>query len=104
MISQQKWLSFSTAEQFGNIGSEIARAKNFQNKGDVEQMNRSIFRALELIDLTVEDHRLSGRLKELLRYRELLCDIYCGTHYFNVSLENLENYCLPFALRARWNR
>lgn len=42
---------------------------------------------LELLDLTIEDPRWrgTGRLKELLRLREVLCDLFYGDNVYNTT-------------------
>ena len=95
-----KWSKFSLAEQLANIGSEIGRACRWQKK------NQAIFqsaveRALELFDLTLEDIRWQGRLREIARVREVFCDTILGGKNYQTSLKDLERYFLPFAFFAR---
>lgn len=100
----ERWPTFSFEEKMGNLGAEIARAKNWEQKGDKEYRDRAIGRALELVDLTLATEKTFPRLKEVARLREVLCDIFAGTKQYQVSLQDLENYCLPFAIAARKGR
>lgn len=96
------WQRLSLAEQMGNIGSEVNRALYWQKTGNKEDAQKSAWRALELIDLTLADKRWQGRIFELGRLREIFCDMFFGEKpYYNVSPESLQNYFLSFAMLAR---
>jgi len=99
-LAQGKWFDFSFAEQMANIGSEISRAKNWQNK-DKKQFKNALFRALELVFLTAKDKRWRKRLKEILRLKEVIGDILYGGKEYKSNLEDLEKYFMQFALIAR---
>lgn len=97
------WNRLSLAEQLGNIGGEISRAIIWRSK-DKKICENNICRALELLDLTIQNSRQSGCLKELTRARELLCDEVFGDKKYKTSLEDLNRYFFHFALAARINR
>lgn len=101
MIDAKRWATFSLFEQWGHIGSEIARASLWRDRHDILSSNRCIERAIELIDLSLLDQRWRGRLKEMCRFREVLADIYAQTHVYKVSLMDLNKYCAGFAIAAR---
>jgi acyl-CoA hydrolase len=61
-------------------------------------------RALELLDLTLADPRWRGRLRELARAREVLCDAADGGREYGATLADLDRYFLDFALLARRGR
>ena len=61
----------------------------------------AVDRALELMDLTIEDPRWRKRLKEILRAREVICDRFYGTNEYRTTDELLQKYFLQFALAAR---
>ena len=94
------WGRFSLVEQLGNVGSEVSRARRWQNK-DPELFDRAVIRALELLDLTIQDPRWSRRLKELTRAREMLCDAWLGGKEYGADFEGLDRYFFKFALAAR---
>jgi hypothetical protein len=71
-LSAEKWQSFSPGQQILMIASEFSRAESWIKKNDPEAVRRCDERAFELIDLTADDPRWSGGLRELLRFRELL--------------------------------
>ena len=97
-----KWFKLSIEEQMGNIGSEVGRTRNWQGK-DAKLFLGSMERALELMDLTIEDERWKnmGRRREVAEARELFCFAAMGDNEYKTSLEDLDNYFLQFALAAR---
>ena len=95
---EEKWRKMSLAEQMGNIGSEVFRLISLKEKNDLKNVQASFMRVLKLIDLTAEDKRWRGRLFEVLRLRELVCNFYLDKKFYNVSPENLKKYFIPFAL------
>ena len=104
MINLERWYKFSYCEQMGHIGSEIGRARVWEDKHDVTSRNRALGRALELIDITKDDARLHGRRRELCYLREMIADKYIDSKVYNTSLNDLEKYCLDFALVATKNK
>lgn len=93
------WQKLSLAEQLGNVGSETSRALNWRGKNK-ENFENAIWRALELIDLTIADPRWRRRLKEILRLRELLCDTVFGDKEYGDNLKGINNYLFNFAVLA----
>lgn len=102
-LSLGRWQSLTLAEQMGNIGSEISRAKNWQGK-DEKIFQDALERALELLDLTIADTRWMRRLKELTRARETLCDALIGGREYKTTLDDLKKYFDTFAFAARKNK
>lgn len=76
-LTQERWNSFDITSQILNIASELTRARN-RLPDDTENCQRSLERALELIDYAVGDREKwrSRRLKELLRFRDLIAEQY----------------------------
>ena len=99
MITQQKWSQLSFAQRMGHIGSELSRARHWEARGDGVSQRNALGRALELVDLTLECEKHFPRLKELTRLREVICDWYCGSQYYEVSHDALLDYCTQFAMR-----
>ena len=56
------------------------------------------------IHLTVEDPRWKGRLREVLRVRELFAAAALGSDEFKTSLQDLDRYFDFFAWLARSDR
>jgi hypothetical protein len=104
MINVERWYKFSLCEQMGHIGSEITRARVWEDKNDSQSRNKALERAFELIDTTKDDARLYKRRRELCYLREILADKYINAAVYSVSLKDLEEYCLDFALVANKNK
>ena len=94
-VSENRWHTLSLAEQLANIGTEVGRAAKWQGKDD-KLFDGAVGRAMELIDLTLEDSRWRDRLLELGRLKELFCDGVLGGKEYGTKLFGLENYFLPF--------
>jgi hypothetical protein len=98
-----RWWKLSLAEQLGNIGSEISRTVKWSGRND--QLARgALERALELIDLTLDDprHRQSlPRLRELARMREVVVDFFDGPNEYSSTAEGLQRYFDAYALASR---
>ena len=101
MIDQQKWQTLTFYQQIGNIASELSRAIRFKDQNDVERMNFSLWRLLELLGLTIDDQKNKFRLRELCRFKELISDWYCQTHEYEFNPESLKRYSLGFVMLAR---
>ncbi len=95
-----RWQKLSLMEQLGNVGSEVGRTAKWKEK-DPRLAEEAFFRALELLDMTREDPRWRGRLKEISRLREVFCDAWQGGHTYATTLADIDRYLRPFALGAR---
>jgi len=100
-MAPEKWQKLSLAGQMGNIGSEVNRVIYLKEADDKSNKEKALGRVLELIDLTISDKRWKGRLFEICRLREVICDLFLGNNTYRVSTKFLKDYFLFFALRAR---
>lgn len=100
-LASGKWRKLSFFEQMANIGSEIQRTINWREKNS-KYSQLAFERALELIDLTIEDKKnhKRGRLKELLRIREILADYFYFDNIYKSTDKNWQNYFLAFNYAA----
>lgn len=90
------------AEQLGNVGSEVSRALNWRSSNP-RIARGAMERALELIDLTLDDpnHRSSvARLREICRAREVLLDFLVGSNQYGSTEATLRRYFDAFAIAA----
>jgi len=102
-LAAGRWSRLSLAEQLGNVGTEVGRMRRWRDQ-DERLAAGALDRALELLDLTLADLRWHGRLREIARARELLCDAALGGREHGATLEELDRYFLEFALAARRHR
>jgi hypothetical protein len=100
--AKASWAEFSLIEQMANIGSEVSRALRAQ--GNQARYWGAVVRALDLFYLTVDDPRWRGRLREILRVRELFASAALGNDEYKTSLADLDRYFDYFARLARANR
>ena len=96
---KNRWRKLSFFEQMAHIGSEVQRTINWRKKNP-EYSKLAFEKALYLFDLTVSDKKnyTRGRLKELLRTRELLVDYFCYENIYKTSNKIWQNYFLAFNL------
>lgn len=99
-----RWKDYSIFEQMANIGAEVGRAINWRKKNNTKMSLNAFYRALELIDLTIEDKKNRNSLKEILRLKELLGDYIVGDNIYHTSDEQLNKYFYPFNFAIRKNR
>jgi|SRR3989344_4388616 len=94
-----RWHTMTLAEQMGNIGSEVNRARLSEGKNE-QRFLAARDRALELFHLTMEDPRWLGRLREIVRMNEVFCDAVLGGKEYGSTLEGMQKYFDQFALAA----
>ena len=101
-LTAERWFTFTLAEQLGNVGSEVSRTLKWRSRNP-EIAERAMARALELIDLTLDDprHRASvARLREICRAREVLLDFLVGPNQYGSTEVTLQRYFDAFAVAA----
>jgi hypothetical protein len=103
-LASGRWFTFSLVEQLANVGSEVGRAITAKARGDDARMWSALDRALELFDLTSADPKHAGRLREIRRAREVVCDYLVGDNVYGSTGESLDKYFLQFAIAARRGR
>jgi hypothetical protein len=97
------WQKLSFFEQMANIGSEVERTIKWKNKGNAEYSSLAFERALELIDLTIDNEKSPSHLKELLRVRETLADYFAFKNEYGSTDKSWQNYFYAFNFAARIN-
>lgn len=98
-VSKERWWTLPLASQFGNIGSEVGRATNWQGKDETHFWG-AVARAIELLDLTQADKRWKKRRVEIGRVKEVFADAVLGGNEYQSNLKDLEKYFMQFALVA----
>jgi hypothetical protein len=100
-LAAGRWYELSFFEQMANVGAEIGRTISWKDKNRPDYSRRAFERALELLDLTINDPRNRSRLRELLRVREALADCYVFDNSYQSSDEAWQRYFYPFQFAAR---
>ena len=98
-----KWFELSLMDQAANIGSEVERTILWREKNR-EYSQKAFERALELLDLTISDHKNKTRLKELVRLREVLADYFFFDNEYKSTDELWRKYFFAFNWAARINK
>lgn len=102
-LANGRWFQMSFFNQMANIGSEVERALNWKAKNNAAYSQKSFERALELLDLTLDDSRNITRFKELARVREAMVDYFYGINEFASTDILWKKYFLNFTYAARKN-
>lgn len=100
-LSSGRWQTMSLAEQMGNIGSEVHRAIRWHQRQNTVLFQNAFDRAIELLDLTINDRRWQTGQSELSRTREVFCDIFFGGNSYQTDLKSFQAYFDQFAVAAR---
>jgi len=75
-LTEEKWKQFPFYKQILMIANEMNRAGSWLEKKDFEEVKRCYERALELVDLTICVLTKKKYLREFLRFREVLAEMY----------------------------
>ena len=102
-LADGRWWQLSLAEQLGNVGSEISRAIRWTSRNP-DTARGALYRALELLDLTLADPRRRqspAHLREIARAREVVADFFAGPNQYGSTGASLQKYFDAFAIAAR---
>ena len=100
-LASGRWERLSFLEQMANIGSEIERSLSWRSKNNAAYSQKAFERALELLDLTLDNVMDPAHFKELTRVREAITDYFVGTNQFKSTEISWRRYFLPFAYAVR---
>ena len=75
-LSPERWGRFSVDQQVLMIANEMNRAAKLMGDGDRHRLSNAYERALQLVDLTVQVNPRRGLRRELLRWRDLVAELY----------------------------
>jgi len=102
-LAAGRWKDLSFCEQMANVGSEVERALIWRAKNNIAYSRNAFERALELVDLTLENVSGFARLKEVARMRESIVDYFAGTNQFGSTDALWRNYFSHFTYAVRKN-
>lgn len=100
-LAAGRWKQMNFCEQMANVGSEVERAFNWKLKNNSEYSQKALERALELLDLTIENVPKKTYLKELTRTKEVLLDFFFGDNYYNMNIDSFKKFFYYFGVSAR---
>lgn len=95
-LARGRWKTLTFMEQMAHIGSEVERALSWRKKGNNEYARLALYRALELMDLTLAQPMGEARLRELARVRSLLVDDFDGTNIYRSTDISWQRYFRAF--------
>ena len=98
-----RWKELSFVDQMANIGIEVERALKWRTKQNTAYAQKAFERALELMDLSLENIKGFSRLKELTRLREAIVDYFFGENQFKSTEASWQKYFSYFTYAARRN-
>jgi hypothetical protein len=75
-LSPERWSAFSLDQQILMIGNEMNRATRKMGPEDRSSLGMAYERVLRLVDLTIEVHSRPTLRRELLRWRDLIAELY----------------------------
>lgn len=75
-LSPERWAAFTLDQQILMIGNEMNRATKLMRPDSRPVLQQSYERILRLVDLTVEVHPRPNLRRELLRWRDLIAELY----------------------------
>lgn len=94
-LNLEKWFQKPLVEQMANIGAEVGRTINTKSK------NEAFMRAVELLDLTIQDPKNHGsHLKELCRLKTVLVDYFMGENIYGSNNKLWDTYFYFFNAAA----
>ncbi|MBU1160128.1 hypothetical protein KKD04_03030 [Patescibacteria group bacterium] len=77
MHKLERWLKFTKGQQIGAITAELMRAEIYQKQEKSNSLS-AMERAIDLIDLTIDDKRWQGQRAMLFWLRDEICKFYLG--------------------------
>jgi hypothetical protein len=75
-LTEERWSEFSLDQQILMIGNEMNRASKLLAPEELESLRSCYERVLRLLDLTVAVNRKRSLRRELLRWRDLIAELY----------------------------
>jgi len=100
-LAAGRWKQLNFVTQMSNIGSEVERTISWKDKGNKLYSQKAFYRALELLDLTIECFDKTSGLRELTRLREVLVDYFAGQNNYSSTDSSWRKYFYAFNFAAR---
>jgi hypothetical protein len=100
-LAAGRWNGLPLLEQMAHVGSEVERALRWKMKGNADYCLQACARALELLDLSLDNPKNKSHLREIARIREALADYFWGKNEFASTENSWQKYFSQFAYAAR---
>jgi hypothetical protein len=78
-LTEEKWLEFTLDQQILMIGNEMNRGKKLLDSADIVGLRNCYERILTLTDLTIRVNTKSTLRRELLRWRDLIAELFLSS-------------------------
>lgn len=78
-LTTERWMQFSLDQQILMIANEMHRASQLMKPVDRDRLRNSYERVLRLVDLTVRVNSQRALRRELLRWRDVVAQLYVDT-------------------------
>jgi hypothetical protein len=75
-LTEERWRSFTLDQKILMIANEMNRASAMIDAGDALRTRNCYERVLHLTDLTIRTENKSNFRRELLRWRDLIAELY----------------------------
>jgi hypothetical protein len=75
-LSADRWRSFGKDQQLLMVANEMSRAAGLLGPEDHARLRNSYERVLRLVDLTIEVNPRRALRRELLRWRDVVAELY----------------------------
>lgn len=75
-LTNDRWSSFSLDQQVLMIGNEMNRGRKLMGDQDSSRLKNCYERVLRLVDLTVQTNDGYGLRREMLRWRDVVAELY----------------------------
>jgi len=95
-LAEGRWFELSLMEQLANVGCDVDRAIRWKSRNNIPYHQDALKRALDLLDLTIQDRKNRKRLRELGRMREILKDYFIGDNSYAYTDEALQKYFIDY--------
>lgn len=75
-LTLERWSRFTRTQQILQVAVELHRTRGFLGEGDGDSRRLGYERVLRLTDLTVRSQKHLGFRRELLRWRDVIAELY----------------------------
>ncbi|MBR0173203.1 MAG: hypothetical protein IJQ21_10485 [Lachnospiraceae bacterium] len=89
---KRTWFQMPIGMQISNVGSEVFRALSWKNKGNEKRKIGFCNKAIEFLQLSIEDPKNRHRAGELSFCIEELQDFFLGENLYKTTEEMLHKY------------